>query len=94
MKTSTETIYKVEALRKLSSVKRRAAKINSQLESNYDWKAVHEQIEKAIFELQITINLIVKNHVENCVFSRYKKEHSPIDQKGIEEVVKAYRYLG
>ena len=93
MQTKTGTMYKAEIKDKLVSTQNQVEKIITQLNSNCDWKDIHNQVIIAIYELRNATKLLVKYHLEVCVGKKLQRLHFPIVYEDFKEIIKTYRYL-
>lgn len=94
MYQTSREIYSSEIKESLNLAKLHIDKLILEVESNADWLILHQHIKVVIMFLRNAIKLLAERHVDICVLNKYKKNRLKLQTNDINEVIKAYRYLG
>ncbi len=93
MQSKKGDIYRAEIIKRLGLAKSQVERIIFTVESGSDWKEVHEQTDRAIFQLRKATKLLAQYHLEVCIIGKHRETNIPIEHEDINEIMKTYRYL-
>ncbi len=93
MQSKMGDIYQAEIRKRLGLAKSQVERIIFTVESGSDWKDIHEQTDKAIFQLRKATKLLAQYHMEVCIIGKHRETNIPIAHEDINEIMKTYRYL-
>jgi len=85
--------YKKEINNRLKLARNLVGEIIDQMESDYNWKTIHNKTGQAITQLKHVTKLLARYHLEICILKKQRETRTPFVDQDIEEIIKTYRYL-